>query len=239
MAEIICAFDTKDVTKATQLAAKLKGKVGAIKLGLEYFTANGPEGIRQVTKTGIPVFLDLKFHDIPNTVVGAVSAAVALDIFMLTIHTTGGKAMMEAAVQAAKTTAKELKKKPPLVVGVTVLTSMDQSDLDRIGVFSPLTSQVLKLAMLAQESGLDGVVCSPLEIEMLKDELGDKFKLVVPGIRPKGSAKGDQKRIMTPGEAATLGADYLVIGRPITESQEPEKVVITIAEELRAAQSAV
>jgi orotidine-5'-phosphate decarboxylase len=235
MTEIICALDTKDVNEAVALTNQLKGKVGAVKLGLEYFTANGPEGIRQVTKTGVPVFLDLKFHDIPNTVAGAVSAAVALDVFMLTIHTTGGKAMMEAAVQAAKTTAKSLGKKPPLIMGVTILTSMDQSDLDRIGVFSPISTQVLKLAMLAEEAGLDGVVCSPLEIEMLKDELG-KFKLVVPGIRPKGSNKGDQKRVMTPGEAASLGADYLVIGRPITESQEPAKAALAIAEELKVKQ---
>lgn len=238
MTNIICALDTKDTGEAISLAETLKGKIHALKLGLEYFIANGPEGVRQVTKTGVPVFLDLKLHDIPNTVAGAVSAAVALDIFMLTIHTTGGKAMIEAAVKAAKTTAKQLGKKPPLLIGVTVLTSMDQADLDRIGIFSPLCTQVLKLAMLAEEAGLDGVVCSPLEVEMLKEEMGKKFTLVVPGIRPKGSDTGDQKRIMTPGEAAALGADYLVIGRPITESQEPAKAAKAIADELRLAESA-
>lgn len=232
MTEIICALDTKEISGATQLTERLKGHVGAVKLGLEYFTANGPEGIRQVTQTGVPVFLDLKFHDIPNTVAGAISAAVALDVFMITIHTSGGKAMMEAAMNAAKTTAKQLGKKPPLIVGVTILTSMDQSDLDRTGIFSPLSTQVLKLAMLAKEAGLDGVVCSPHEIEMLKDELGRDFVVVVPGIRPKTSAKGDQKRVMTPEEAAALGADYLVIGRPITESADPVQAASAIKAEL-------
>lgn len=238
MTEIICAFDTKDTGEAVRLANTLKGKVSAIKLGLEYFTANGAEGVRQVTETGVPVFLDLKFHDIPNTVAGAVAAATALDVFMLTIHTAGGKAMMKAAVQSAKATAKGLGKKPPLIMGVTVLTSMDQSDLDHVGIFSPLSSQVLKLAMLAEESGLDGVVCSPQEVEMLKDDMGSHFKLVVPGIRPKGAAHGDQKRTMTPGEAAALGADYLVIGRPITESDKPEKAAQAIANELKLANTA-
>lgn len=223
---IICAIDTTDVAIARNLAQSVSNSVGAIKLGLEFFTANGAAGVAQVAGD-IPLFLDLKFHDIPNTVAGAIRATRNINAFMLTVHTQGGKAMMKAAVQATK----DLPNKP-LVVGVTVLTSLDESDLESIGVRNNIANQVSRLANLAQESGLDGVVCSPHEIEILRKQCGKDFKLIVPGIRPEGTAHGDQKRVMTPKEALTRGADYLVIGRPITEAENPELAVKNIAENL-------
>jgi orotidine-5'-phosphate decarboxylase len=220
---IICAVDTQDVAKAAALAAELQGAVGALKLGLEFFTANGQAGVAKITSMRIPIFLDLKFHDIPNTVSKAISAAADVNAFMLTIHTAGGRAMMQAAADVAK----DLPKKP-LIVGVTVLTSLDQSDLQTIGVKDTVSDQVKRLAELAQQSGLDGVVCSPHEIAVLRKQCGKDFILVVPGIRPEGSDKGDQKRVMTPKEAITQGADYLVIGRPITGAEYPKQAAQAI-----------
>lgn len=212
---IICALDTTDPHKALTLASSLKDYVGGIKLGLEFFTANGPSGVKALEKAGIPIFLDLKFHDIPNTVAGAIRATHGLNVFMTTIHVSGGRAMMTAAMDAAHTLPQN-----PLVVGVTVLTSLDDDDLTTVGVPGTASEQVAQLATLAKGSGLSGVVCSSHEIETLRQVCGEKFKLVVPGIRPEGSANGDQKRTMTPKEALRLGADYLVIGRPITEAKD-------------------
>ena len=214
---IICAIDTVNVSEASALVQKLSGSVGAVKLGLEFFTANGKSGVAIIAGLGMPIFLDLKFHDIPNTVTGAIKATVGIEPFMMTIHTAGGYAMMKAAADAAKALAK-----PPLIVGVTVLTSLDENDLNQIGVPGGVSDQVKKLADLAQKSGLDGVVCSPHEIDVLRAQCGKDFKLVVPGIRPEGSASGDQKRTLTPKEAVTKGADYLVIGRPITAEADPK-----------------
>lgn len=212
---IICAIDTTDVAKAKNLVQAVHGSVGAIKLGLEFFTANGIAGVNAVAG-GIPLFLDLKFHDIPNTVAGAVRATASINAFMLTIHTSGGKAMMQAAAEAAKTLPKK-----PMIIGVTVLTSLDGYDLESIGMQNDVGYQANKLTELAQDSGLDGVVCSPHEIEILRRQCGKDFKLIVPGIRPAGSAADDQKRVMTPKKAIQKGADYLVIGRPITEAKDP------------------
>lgn len=212
---VICAIDTTDVAKARNLVQAVRGSVGAIKLGLEFFTANGAESVNSVAGD-TQLFLDLKFHDIPNTVAGAVRATAGINAFMLTIHTSGGKAMMQAAAEAAKTLQKK-----PMVIGVTVLTSLDGFDLESIGMQNDVKYQANKLAELAQDSGLDGVVCSPHEIETLRKQCGKNFKLVVPGIRPEGSASGDQKRVMTPKEAIEKGADYLVMGRPITEAKDP------------------
>lgn len=218
---IICALDTKDVKEASKLCENIKPYVGFIKLGLEFFTKNGPQGFEQVAKSGVPIFLDLKFHDIPNTVAEAISSALTLDVSIITIHTLGGGEMMKAAAQAAKETADKLKKKPPLIVGVTILTSMDDNDLSGIGIDRKVAKQVEVLAQLAKKSGLDGVVCSPHEIELVKSVCGSDFKTIVPGVRPKSAEAGDQKRIMTPSEALSKGADYLVIGRPITKAQNP------------------
>ncbi len=230
---IICAIDTTNIDAALQLAYELKPHVGAFKLGLEFFTANGPKGIRRITEEGMPVFLDLKFHDIPNTVAGAVRAAVALDVFMLTIHTSGGLAMMQAAKEAAVETAKRLGKKPPMVVGVTVLTSMDVKDINDVGVpDKEVATQVVRLAKLAKEAGLDGVVCSPHEIELIRGELGKDFVLVTPGIRPASSEGDDQKRVLTPREAIEKGSTYLVIGRPITQMPQPAEAAKAIVAQL-------
>lgn len=230
---IICALDTGEVENAHALAAGLAGRVGAVKLGLEFFTANGAVGVQRVSENGLPIFLDLKFHDIPNTVYGAVRATAGIRCFMMTVQASGGKAMMQAAIDASMEVAHITGQARPLIVGVTVLTSMDERDIESIGVQGAISDQVKRLAALAQESALDGVVCSPHELEMLRAQCGEEFKLVVPGIRPTGSAKGDQKRVMTPAEALGKGADWLVIGRPITEAPNPAEAAAAIAASLK------
>jgi orotidine-5'-phosphate decarboxylase len=229
---IICAIDTQETQRAEELAIALKGQVGALKLGLEFFTANGSAGTHLVAAHGVPVFLDLKFHDIPNTVAGAIRATVGVNAFMMTVHTSGGKAMLKAAAEAASELATITGKERPLIVGVTVLTSMDQNDISSIGIKDSVADQVKRLAELAQVSGLDGVVCSPQEIAILRAECGKDFTLVVPGIRPAGADNGDQKRVMTPKEAMAQGADYLVIGRPITEAANPKQATQDIFKSL-------
>lgn len=224
---VFCALDTTDVDRAASLAQSLKGHVGGLKIGKEFFTAHGPAGVRRVVPEGTPLFLDLKFHDIPNTVAGAVRAATALSPAILNVHAAGGRAMMEAARTAAQES-----ETPPWVLAVTVLTSLDASDLADIGVHGSPADQVVRLATLAQRAGLDGVVCAAQEIAALRRECGPDFKLVVPGIRPANSATGDQKRTMTPPEAAGLGADVLVIGRPITNAPDPAAAAQAIAAEL-------
>ncbi len=226
---IYVALDMTDAAEAASLAKRLHGHVGGIKLGLEFFVANGPGGIRAVSDAGLPVFLDLKLHDIPNTVAGAMASAVALNPAIVTIHAGGGAAMMRAASEAARKA-----KHPPLVIAVTVLTSLDDRDLDAVGQRSPALEQAVRLALLAKESGLDGVVCSPHEVAAIRARCGADFKLVVPGIRPASAALGDQKRVMTPAQAVAAGADHLVIGRPITQAQDPVLAAQAIAAELRA-----
>jgi orotidine-5'-phosphate decarboxylase len=224
---IICAIDTTDINKALELASNLKSAVGAIKLGLEFFTHHGAAGVKTLEKAGLPIFLDLKFHDIPNTVAGAIRATQGFNVFLMTIHAGGGRSMMEAAMNAA-----QILPQKPMVVGVTVLTSMDDGDLSTVGVRTNTAEQVATLATLAKASGLSGVVCSPLEIEIIRGACGKDFKLVVPGIRPAGSANGDQKRVLTPKEAVMLGANYLVIGRPITEAANPQAAAEDILKSL-------
>jgi orotidine-5'-phosphate decarboxylase len=214
---IICALDTQEVTEATEIAHDVMGHVGALKLGLEFFTANGAAGVKEITKLGIPLFLDLKFHDIPNTVAKAIAATAGMNMFMMTVHTSGGRNMLQAAIDASDRVAQVTGKERPLVIGVTLLTSLDQDDVSIIGFQDTVQDQVLRLADLAQSAGLDGVVCSPFEIAPIRKALGDELTLVVPGIRPEASFVGDQKRVLTPREALSRGADYLVIGRPITE----------------------
>jgi orotidine-5'-phosphate decarboxylase len=224
---IFCALDTTDVDRAASLGSKLKDAVGGLKVGKEFFTAHGPGGVRKIIPKGTPLFLDLKFHDIPNTVAGAVRAASALTPAMLNVHAAGGRAMMEAARDAAAES-----KVRPWVLAVTVLTSLDAGDLADIGVNGAPREQVLRFATLAQKAGLDGVVCSAQEISTLRAECGPDFKLVVPGIRPQGSAPGDQKRTMTPVEAVQRGADVLIIGRPITAAPDPTAAAQAIVAEL-------
>jgi len=218
---IFVALDMTDADEACALAKRLKGSVGGAKLGLEFFTMNGAAGVRAVSNLGLPLFLDLKFHDIPNTVAGAVRAAIKLRPTIMTVHAGGGPAMMRAAAEAATEAAETQNVKRPLIVGVTVLTSLDNDDLEAIGQNGPPVGQVLRLAGLAQECGLDGVVCSPKEAASVRAAAGPDFKLVVPGIRLNLSLSGDQKRTSGPADAVNAGADYLVIGRPITRAPDP------------------
>jgi len=217
---IIVALDVPTEAAALELADQLTGKVGAFKIGLELFTKCGPDIVRKVRERDINVFLDLKFHDIPNTVAQAVRSAVDLDVQMLTIHTCGGLEMMRAAEEAAQDQAAKKGHAAPLVLGVTVLTSMNTDDLNRVGINHDVGKQVERLAGLANEAGLRGLVCSPLEIAELREFLPQEIKLVTPGIRPAGEDIGDQKRVLTPGEAIEAGADWLVIGRPIRQPKQ-------------------
>jgi orotidine-5'-phosphate decarboxylase len=213
---VFCALDRPDLPAALDLTRSLVGTVGGVKVGLELFAANGPAAVREVGALGLPVFLDLKLHDIPNTVAGAVRAVLPLRPAMLTVHTAGGRAMLAAAVAAAEAAAVR-----PWLLGITVLTSLDEEDLASIGVQATLLDQALRMAELCAEAGLDGVVCSPLEIAAVRQRFGPALRLVVPGIRAEGDAQGDQKRTMSPAEAVALGADVLVIGRPITRASAP------------------
>ena len=224
---VFCALDRPDRAGTLALARAVAPHVGGLKLGLELFVADGPEGVRAVAALGRPVFLDLKLHDIPNTVAGAVRAACGLGAAMLTLHAAGGPAMLRAAVAAAEEAASR-----PLLLGVTVLTSLDDRDLVAVGVPGAVTDQVLRLADLAQACGLDGVICSPLEIAALRRRVDPGFRLVVPGIRPAGTDTGDQKRTLGPAEALARGADALVIGRPITGAPDPAAAAALIAAEI-------
>ena len=228
---IFVAIDTPDLDWAVSLAGTLKGLVGGFKVGKEFFTANGPTGVDRIVALGMPVFLDLKFHDIPNTVAGAVRSALGMMPNIVNVHAAGGKAMMEAARDAAAGAGESR----PMVIAVTVLTSLDRSDLDATGIHDDVVEQVTRLAVLAKESGLDGVVCSAQEIMRLRGACGSDFKIITPGIRPAWSSRGDQKRVVTPAEAICLGADYLVIGRPITGADDPAEAASRIAEELNDA----
>ena len=229
---IFVALDTTDLRRGLELARDLKGLVGGMKIGKEFYTALGPEGARQILAEGVPVFLDLKFHDIPNTVAGAVRAAMPLKPAILNVHAAGGRAMMKAARDAAAEESARLEIERPLVLAVTVLTSLDADDLSDIGVGGVPVDQVKRLASLAQQSGMDGVVCSAAEIEPLRAECGPDFKLLTPGIRPSWAAAGDQKRVVTPADAVKQGSDYLVIGRPITGADNPAEAARKIGDEL-------
>ena len=222
---VFCAIDTDDLERAEALGRALAGAAGGIKLGKEFFTAHGPQGVRRVqAAAGLPLFLDLKWHDIPNTVAGAVRAALPLNPYMLNVHASGGPAMLKAAREAAGGRT--------LVIAVTVLTSLDDSDLEAVGLRGPAAARAVALARLSRDCGLDGVVCSPHEIAAIREACGPAFKLVVPGVRPAGSDVGDQKRVMTPGDARRAGADYLVIGRPITGAADPAAAARAILESL-------
>ncbi len=213
---VFCAIDRPDLEGAVTLARSLVGEVGGLKLGLEFFTAQGPAGVRAVAESGLPLFLDLKLHDIPNTVAGAVRSAAGLGASFLTLHGCGGPAMLAAAAEAAARLPS-----PPQLLAITVLTSLDRDDLARVGVRSDPLEQALLLGTLALEQGIDGIVCSAHEIEPLRDALGPDALIAVPGLRPDGASAGDQKRVMTPAQALEAGADLLVIGRPITAAADP------------------
>jgi orotidine-5'-phosphate decarboxylase len=229
---LFVALDLVELDAALRLARQLAGAAGGLKLGLEFFQANGPAGVAKLAATRQRIFLDLKFHDIPNTVAGAVRAAAALGPYMLNLHAAGGRAMMEAAVKAAAEGAARAGKAKPLLLAVTVLTSLSDEDLREVGQAGPVADQVRRLASLAQKSGLDGVVCSAREVAALRADCGPGFKLVVPGIRPSWAASQDQKRIMGPADAVSQGADFLVVGRPITGAPDPRAAARSIAQEI-------
>ena len=224
---VFVAIDTTDLGHARQLASRLRDSVGGLKLGLEFFNAHGPGGVTPFVEMGLPVFLDLKYHDIPNTVAGACRAAATLGVSIMNVHAQGGAAMMRAAVEAAKSVAPSTR-----MIAVTMLTSLGDEDLPSLGLKAPMGDQVLRLASLARQSGLDGVVCSAHEITRLRQELGPDFLLVVPGIRPAGAVLGDQRRVMGPAEARDAGANVLVIGRPITGAPDPAQAARDIAQSL-------
>jgi orotidine-5'-phosphate decarboxylase len=238
--KVLAAIDTADLDSAAMQAGRLGSAVGGLKLGLEFFMAHGAPGYRRVAQamgaqqSPAPIFLDLKFHDIPNTVAGAVRSVAPLEPLILNVHAAGGRAMMQAARDAAAETAEKKNLRRTLLIAVTVLTSLDDEDLRRVGQAVPARDQVLRLAELTRESGLDGVVCSPQEIQPIRARLGEDFLLVTPGIRPAWAAAGDQKRVMTPEEAVKAGADYLVIGRPITGDADPAAAARRIAAEIAA-----
>jgi orotidine-5'-phosphate decarboxylase len=220
MNPIFVAIDTPDLTRAMVLASQVREHAGGLKLGLEFFMANGPAGVRELASAGLPVFLDLKLHDIPNTVAKAVEAVAPLKPAILTVHAAGGRAMLEAAKTAAPAETK--------VVAVTVLTSLDAADLADTGMIGSPTEQVQRLAELARNAGIDGIVCSGAEVAAARATWPSGF-FVVPGVRPKGADTADQKRVVTPRQALDDGASVLVIGRPITAEDDPTRAICDIA----------
>jgi orotidine-5'-phosphate decarboxylase len=234
MNPILVALDVESAAKAVALADTLRGSVGGFKIGKQLFTAAGPAMVRELTSRGDRVFLDLKFHDIPNTVAGAVQSAVSTGAWMVNVHASGGSAMMKAAAEAAAQAASRASQPRPLVIAVTVLTSMTDAALKEIGVTTPMLEQVVHLAKLARASGLDGVVASPKEVRAIRGACGPDFLIVTPGIRPADQqGKDDQARTMTPAEAIEAGATHLVIGRPITGAPDPRSAAENILATLR------
>jgi len=221
--KVIVALDYDNQHDALALAEQLDPTQCRLKVGKELFTVAGPIVVQRLISSGFDVFLDLKFHDIPNTVAKAVGAAADLGVWMTNVHASGGSRMMRAAKQVL-----EGKDSTMLLIGVTVLTSMDDTDLTEIGIQRSASDQVLHLARLAKDSGLDGVVCSAQEASSLKAQLGQDFQLITPGIRLEGNAADDQRRIVTPADAVAMGSDFLVIGRPITQAIEPLKILLDI-----------
>ena len=221
--KIIVALDYADAATALKLVRQLNPSLCRLKVGKELFTAEGPKFVEQLAHANFGVFLDLKFHDIPNTVAKACAAASQLGIWMLNVHASGGLEMMQAASEAVKSAENK-----PLLIAVTVLTSMNQTSLNQIGITTDLTTHVLNLATLTQQAGLEGVVCSALEASMLRKQLGNNFCLVTPGIRPANASQDDQSRIVTPADALKNGSNYLVIGRPITQASDPLRMLESI-----------
>lgn len=229
---VVVAIDRPDLAGAADLARSLAPHVGGIKLGLEFFMSQGPQGVLAMAEAGLPIFLDAKLHDIPNTVAGAMRGVVRLPVAMVTLHATGGLEMMRTAVAIA-----DAAERRPWVLAVTVLTSLDQADLGATGMVGTTTEQALRLAELALRAGCHGIVCSPLEVAAMREAFGPEPKLVVPGVRPK-SRFDDQKRTLDPAEAVAAGADRIVIGRPITAEADPLAAARTIAAELAAVRGA-
>ncbi len=227
--KVVVALDYAREEEAYRFVDQVTPDACRLKVGKEMFTLFGPQLVRNLQQRGFDIFLDLKFHDIPNTVAKAVAAAAELGVWMVNVHASGGPRMMTAAREALLPYGKE----QPFLIAVTVLTSMEQAELQAVGIDTPLQQQVLRLASLTRECGLDGVVCSAQEAATLKAALGREFKLITPGIRPADSERGDQRRVLTPQEACQQGSDYLVIGRPITQAADPAATLASINLSLR------
>ena len=227
---LIVALDVASSAKARPVVDALRGAVSTFKVGKQLFTAAGPDFVRELIAGGHRVFLDLKFHDIPNTVASAVAAASELGVHMLTVHAAGGSKMLRAAVEAAAQSPQ-----PPLVLAVTVLTSLSDDDLGQIGVSGRVLDQVLRLAALARNAGCPGIVASAQEAQELRRQLGTGFAIVTPGVRPAGAAVGDQARVLTPAQAMAAGATHIVVGRPITEASDPAAAATAILSEISSA----
>ena len=226
---VIVALDYPDAASAMQLVARLTPDLCRLKVGKELFTRTGPRLVEDLAAHGFDVFLDLKFHDLPNTVASACHAAADLGVWMMNVHALGGERMLQAAKEGVTRATHT-----PLLIAVTILTSMDESDLAAVGLAGSPLDNVLRLAQLAQQSGMDGVVCSSRETPVLRAQLDPGFRLITPGIRPAGSQADDQRRVMTPVDAINSGSDYLVIGRPVTRADDPVSVLRTINSELSA-----
>jgi len=231
---IIFALDVGDEASALKWLDTLKGRVGFCKVGLELFVSIGPRIVHEIKGRGIKCFLDLKFHDIPNTVSGALRSATRLGVDMVTVHASGGMKMLKAAVETSRQEAEALGISPPMVVGVTVLTSLAETDLKEVGLVKPLKDQVRLLSSLVAGAGLDGIVCSPGDIRHVRPAIPSSCVVITPGIRPSWSAKGDQSRVATPRGAIEAGADFLVIGRPIRQAPDPIKAIDDIVSEIEA-----
>ena len=230
---LIVALDVDTKDKALGLVKKLKCEVKNFKIGSELFTSCGPDIVTAIKDGGCGVFLDLKFHDIPNTVAKAAAAAVRLGVSILNVHALGGYDMMKKAAEAVDAEAKALKIEKPKIIAVTVLTSMDENSLKRIGISDSMEGQVLKLAKLAKDASLDGVVASPSEVKLIRRELGERFLIVTPGVRPAWAAVNDQKRIAAPKDAVLNGASHIVVGRPIIEAPDPLDAAKKVLEEIK------
>ncbi len=224
---LIVALDVSTAPRALELVSSIRESVGVFKIGKQLFVAEGPQLVREVVSRGNRVFLDLKFHDIPNTVASAVTSAASLGVSMLTVHASGGLKMLRAAVEAASQCTN-----PPTILAVTVLTSLADEDLQQIGVSGRVLEQVLRLAALAREAGCGGIVASPHEVREIRRRLGEGFAIVTPGVRPAGTSAGDQARVLTPAEAIAAGATHLVVGRPVTEAPDPAQAARAILDEI-------
>ncbi|MEO6392734.1 MAG: orotidine-5'-phosphate decarboxylase [Pyrinomonadaceae bacterium] len=234
-AKLIVALDVETAARARELVEQLQDSVGMFKIGLQLFTAAGPGIVRELADIGVPIFLDLKFHDIPQTVARAGTEAARLGVFMFNVHAAGGGEMMRRTIEAVNETAEKEGRSPTKVIGVTVLTSLDQSALTKTGVMNTPLEQVLRLAELAQNSGLQGVVSSAVEAAAVRRITGKSFLLVTPGVRPAGAGHDDQARVFTPGAAIEATSDYLVVGRPITDAPNPVHAAHLIVEEIKRA----